>query len=320
MWKFRPILKTTIWGGDRILSFKHIDSKLERVGESWEISNVEGSESVVEGGPDHGTPLPELIRRHGASLLGNRNYDRFGDRFPLLVKFIDAHDNLSVQVHPDDTVAAVHGMENGKTEMWYVIQARDDAKIINGFRRHVEPEEYDRLVSTGEIEEVLRYVPARPGDVFYIPAGRVHAICSGVLLAEIQQTSDATYRIYDYNRMDADGRRRDLHTRLAREAINFHDTEGHCVPYTRQTNIPTNLINAPYFTTNVLHADSDLVRDYSESDMFVILVITEGSARVSTGDDTLDCRAGDTILVPARANGVRITPGNHVTLLETFIR
>lgn len=320
MWKFKPILKETIWGGDLILSYKRLASDLGRVGESWEISNVEGSESVVDGGSDNGVRLSELIDRHGASLLGHRNYDRFGNRFPLLVKFIDAHDDLSVQVHPDDEVATRHGMDNGKTEMWYVIKAREGARIVNGFKRHVEPSEYDDLVRTGEIEEVLRYVPVREGDVFYIPAGRVHAICSGVLIAEVQQTSDATYRIYDYNRTDSEGRSRDLHTELAREAINFHDTDGSPLPYTQITNVPSTVINAPYFSTNVLNADAGLVRDYSENDMFVILMITAGEASVSCGSETIDCKAGDTILVPASATGVRINPENTVNLLEIFIR
>lgn len=320
MWKFRPILKSTIWGGKRIIPFKRLTPSLSNVGESWEICGVTGNESVVDGGPDDGLRLSQLLDKYKSELLGRRNYEKYGNNFPLLVKFIDARQDLSVQVHPDDAFAQSHGMANGKTEMWYVVKADRGARIANGFNREVDPSEYDKLVESGEIEQTLRYMQARKGDVFIIPAGRVHTICAGLFVAEIQQTSDATYRIYDYHRKDSEGKERELHTELARQAIDFKDTDGEAVKYQARANVPVNVVHSPFFTTNVLWADNEMMRDYTESDTFVILVITEGEASVECGGSTLDVRAGETILVPASAEGIVIRPRSQVTLLESYIK
>lgn len=319
MWIFKPILKQTIWGGDKIAPYKEIDSDLENVGESWELSGVKGSESVVSEGPDAGLTLPELIDRYGAALLGSRNYDRFGNRFPLLIKFIDAREDLSVQVHPDDTMAQKYGEPNGKTEMWYVLDAAPGAKLANGFRNPVNPQDYEALVESGEIENVLNFVEIKEGDTYFIPAGRVHAIGKGAFVPEIQQTSDATYRLYDYHRKDKNGNERELHTALAKEAANFNDTDGNPVAYTAKENVPVNLVRCPFFTTNVLEADHELVRDYSENDSFVALIITGGAATLSSGDDTLHVHHGQTVLIPASAKSVTIAPSPTVSLLETYI-
>lgn len=319
MWIFKPILKQTIWGGDKIAPYKEIDSDLENVGESWELSGVKGSESVVSEGPDAGLTLPELIGRYGATLMGSRNYDRFGNRFPLLIKFIDAREDLSVQVHPDDTMAQKYGEPNGKTEMWYVLDAAPGAKLANGFRNPVNPQDYEALVESGEIENVLNFVEIKEGDTYFIPAGRVHAIGKGAFVAEIQQTSDATYRLYDYHRKDKNGNERELHTALAKEAVNFNDTDGNPVAYASKENVPVNLVRCPFFTTNVLEADHELVRDYSENDSFVALIITGGAATLSSGDDTLHVHHGQTVLIPASAKSVTITPTPSVSLLETYI-
>lgn len=320
MWKFEPILKETIWGGKRIASFKRIKTDKTDIGESWELSGVPGNESVVADGPDKGKTLPQLIEEYGASLLGERNYSKFNGTFPLLVKFIDARDDLSVQVHPDDAMAQRHGHKYGKTEMWYVLEASPGARLANGFNREVEPSDYARLVETGDILDVLNFNKIRPGEVFFIPAGRVHAIGKGAFVAEIQQTSDDTYRIYDYHRKGADGKERELHTELAAEAINFKDVGGSPVSYTLRPDIPVNVVTSPFFTANVLDIDHDMMRDYSEWDTFVIIVATKGKATLTCGNSSMEIEQGETILIPANANSLSIEPHGHFQALETYIK
>lgn len=318
MWKFNPILKSTIWGGERIAPYKGIDTDLHNVGESWELSGVEGDESIVAEGPDAGLTLPQLIDKYGASLMGHKNYERFSNRFPLLIKFIDAREDLSVQVHPDDAMAQKYGMPNGKTEMWFVLEAAEGAKLANGFRSPVDPADYERLVETGEIENVLNFVEINPGDTYFIPARRVHAIGKGAFVAEIQQTSDATYRLYDYHRKDKNGNERELHTVLAKEAVNFNDTDGNPVDYNARENVPVNLVRCPFFTTNLLTADHELMRDYRENDSFVALIITAGEAEILSEQGSTPVRQGETILIPATAKGVSIIPSGNVSILETY--
>lgn len=302
MWKFKPIHKETIWGGER-----------------WEISGVPGYESIVDGGEDCDLTMTALIDKYDASLLGERIYRKFGNNFPLLIKFIRAEDDLSVQVHPDDELASKRGYPSGKTEMWYVAHAGKGARIANGFLRPVRPEEYDELINSGNIENVLRYIDINAGDIYYIPSGRVHAICGKCMIIEIQQTSDLTYRIYDYNRRDNEGNLRELHTELAREAINFNDTEGKKETYVQHANIPVNVIKSPFFCTNLLQVDSELMRDYSESDTFVILICTDGKAEITCGGKKVTLTPGNTLLVPASALGIIINPLDNVSLIETYI-
>lgn len=327
MWKFEPILKETLWGGKRIAPFKGIESDSDCVGESWELSGIAGSESIVADGPEKGMSLSELLEKFGAAILGERNYTRFGTRFPLLIKFIDAREDLSVQVHPDDAMAQRLGQSNGKTEMWYVVDAAPGAKLANGFREPVNPDDYERLVESGDIEKVLNFIPIKPGDVYFIPAGRVHSIGAGAFVAEIQQTSDATYRIYDYHRKDANGNERELHTALAKEAIDFNDTHGAPVNYIPRRDIPVNVVKCPFFTTNVMDLDEEVMRDYSELDSFVVLIVTEGEGTLHCGADAvadkptvMDVKRGDTILVSASAKGLTIIPAKKgLKLLETYV-
>ena len=320
MWKFTPILKTTIWGGENIITLKHIEPAISEVGESWEISGVPGSVSTVESGPDAGLTLPELIDRYGSDLMGERNYKKFDNSFPLLVKIIDTADNLSVQVHPDDSNAAELGYPNGKTEMWYVMSARKGARIANGFTRPVDPEEYESLVESGRIEDVLNYIEVKEGEVYYIPAGRVHAICENCTMVEVQQTSDATFRIYDYHRKDKDGNERELHTDLALRVINFGDTCGSAEGYTLRPNFPVNVIRSPFFSINILEADTGLMRDYSESDTFVVITALDGEADIICGGKTESLSAGHTVLIPASATGIAIEPHKTAKLLEAYIK
>lgn len=327
MWKFEPILKSTIWGGEGIAPFKGIETAQTCVGESWELSGVKGDESVVADGPEAGMKLPELLEKFGPAITGERNFKRYGTRFPLLIKFIDARADLSVQVHPDDALARRLGQENGKTEMWYVIDAAPGTRLANGFREPVDPADYERLVESGDIEKVLNFCPIKPGDVFFIPAGRVHTIGAGAFVLEIQQTSNTTYRIYDYHRKDASGNERQLHTVLAQEAINFSDTEGEAVEYVPHQDIPVNVTRCPYFTTNLINLDEEVMRDYAELDSFVVLIVTEGSGELHCGADAVSnvpthmkVKRGDTVLVSASAQGLTITPdADGLKLIETYV-
>lgn len=319
MWKFHPVLKTTIWGGGRILPFKGMSPALDGVGESWEVSGVPGHETVVEEGPDRGLRLSQLIEKYGPSLLGERNYSRFGNNFPLLVKFIDARENLSVQVHPDDVMARRLGMSNGKSEMWYVLESLPGARIANGFTREVSPGEFNERVAGGSLEEVLNFMPVSEGEVYFIPGGRVHSIGAGAMVMEIQQTSDATFRIYDYGRLDADGNPRELHLDAARDAIDYGCTD--CGPenYQPRENLPVSVVRTPYFSTNVLHASNAVMRDYSESDTFVVVIGIDGEAEVSCGGEKETLSRGHCLLVPASAQGLTISPKGKATLIETYI-
>lgn len=319
MWKFTPILKPTIWGGDKIIEFKGMKSQLSNIGESWELSGVEDAESVVEGGPDNGLLLSQLLDKYGADLLGKRNYLKFGNRFPLLVKLIDAEQHLSVQVHPDDELAKRKGHPNGKNEAWYALS---DTKggIAIGFVRKVLPDELERLIETDEIDNVLNYTDIHKGDVFYIPAGCVHSLRAGSLVIEVQQTSDVTYRLYDYHRKDAKGNERELHLDLAKDAIDYDDYDREKIDYALRMNVPTTVLNTPEFGINVFMCESDFMRDYSESDTFVVMICTEGEASVTCGDVTIELKGGNTVLIPAQCNGVRINPKVKTTLLEAYIK
>ena len=319
--KFEPILKQTLWGGDKIIPFKHLNENLPNVGESWEISAVEGSESVVANGADKGLTLPEMVRKYKEELVGEANYMRFGNKFPLLIKFIDAKLDLSIQVHPNDELARKRHNSFGKNEMWYVIAADKGAKLISGFAEQITPKEYKERVYNGTFAEVLQTCEIKPGDVFYVPAGRVHGIGAGSFIAEIQQTSDVIYRIFDYNRKDQNGKARELHTNQAMDAINFADVQDDFrTEYELTENEPIEVVASPNFTTSVYDMTEEITCDYSELDSFVIFICTEGSCKIT--DDSkneLTLCAGETILLPASTQEVTITPDGRVKLLETYV-
>ena len=320
--KFEPILKQTLWGGDKIIPFKHLNETLPNVGESWEVSAVEGSESVVANGADKGYTLPEMVRKYKEELVGEANYARFGNKFPLLIKFIDAKLDLSIQVHPGDELAKKRHNSFGKNEMWYVIAADKGAKLISGFAEEITPKEYKDRVHNGTFAEVLQTCAIEPGDVFYVPAGRVHGICAGAFVAEIQQTSDITYRIFDYNRKDKDGKSRELHTSQAMDAINFSDVQDDFrTEYERVQNEPVEMVASPYFTTSVYDMTEEITCDYSELDSFVIFICVEGSCRLTDDNQNeITLRAGETVLLPAAVQEVTIVPeGQRVKLLETYV-
>lgn len=318
--KFEPILKQTLWGGDKIISFKQLNDTRTEVGESWEISAVEGSESIVSEGPDKGMTLTEVLSKYREELLGEANYARFGVKFPLLVKFIDARQDLSIQVHPSDELAKKRHNSMGKTEMWYVIGADKGAKLRSGFSEQITPKEYKDRVYNNTITEVLQEYDIQPGDVFFLPAGRVHSIGAGAFIAEIQQTSDVTYRIYDFDRKDAKGNARELHTDLAREAINFEVLDDYRTQYDVVENEPIELVACPYFTTSLYDMTEEITCDYSELDSFVIFVCVEGSCTLYDNEkNEVSFKAGETVLMPASIQEVTIVPNGKVKLLETYV-
>ena len=317
---FEPLLKEVIWGGSAIRPFKGLTPDEKKVGESWEISHVDDNYSVVADGPLAGKNLDELIKTYGEELVGKSVLERFGQRFPLLIKFIDARDYLSIQVHPDDELGLKRHNSFGKTEMWYVINATPGAKLYSGFAVQSSPEDYVRRIEEGTIVEALAEYEVHPGDVFFLPAGRVHAIGAGCFIAEIQQTSNITYRIYDYDRTDAAGNKRELHTELAKDAIDYRLEDDYRTAYTPQVDAPVELVSCRYFETNLLDLDAPLSRDWSALDSFVIYICMEGGVRLTDADGTVvELHQGQSVLVPATNSSLTLAPVGKVKLLETYI-
>ena len=320
MYKFQPILKSLIWGGEKIAPYKEIATDQHNIGESWELSGVEGNESVVAGGPEAGTKLPDLLARHGAALLGKANYERFGNEFPLLIKFIDARQDLSIQVHPNDELAWERHRSKGKTEMWYVVSTDEGAHLLSGFSKQVTPEEYEASVADNTITDLLARYAIRPGDVFFLPAGRVHAIGSGSFIAEIQQTSNITYRIYDYGRVGADGKPRELHTEQAKGAIDYTVLPDYRTHYTPCRDTRVELVACPYFTTSLYDLTREQMLDLSARDSFVVVMCLEGRGTLTDErGESVPVHQGETVLVPAAAQSLRMTPDGTVKLLTSWI-
>ena len=318
LFKFEPLLKQTIWGGSKIVTFKHLQSDLDNVGESWEISGVPGDESVVANGEWKGKTLNEVLSEMKDKLVGADNYQRFGNRFPLLIKFIDARQDLSIQVHPDDETAHKQGKPMGKTEMWYVMDSDEVASLKVGLKKKITPEEYAQMVEDDTICDALGNYQVKSGDCFFIPAGRIHAICSGSFIAEIQQTSDVTYRIYDYKRKDKDGNYRQLHTKEAAEAIDYTVLDDYRTDYTPVKNEATPLVSCPLFTTAVYDLTEPMTLDYSELDSFVILIAVKGEGSILTSSgDTYTFREGESVLLPATTDMVKVE--GNIKFLETFV-
>ena len=315
IYKFENILKPVLWGGHQLEAFKHLPPCEEPIGESWELSAVPGRESVVAEGDDKGLTLTQLVQRYGADLVGEDVYRCYGDKFPLLIKFIDAKRDLSIQVHPDDALAQrLHG-SLGKTEMWYIIRAEEGAKILTGFDRPMSPEEYEQRVADNTIVDVIHATASKAGDVFFIPAGQIHAICAGNLLAEIQQSSDITYRVYDYDRRDADGNPRELHTQQAREALNYQVIDS-LVDYTAAP-VPgvTPLVNCREFDVRRVDFNDGYCLEMPPRHSFVVLMCLSGETVLTAeGMAPVTMRQGETVLVPAMVNKVEMT--GHAQLLS----
>ena len=316
--KFKALLKQTIWGGDKIIPFKHLDDHLENVGESWEISGVPGNETVVADGEYAGKKLNELVIEQKDKLVGKANYERFGDEFPLLIKFIDARQDLSIQVHPIDEIAKRQGKERGKTEMWYIMDSDKDAKLYSGLKKQITPEQYKAMVEDDTITDALAQYEVKEDDCFFLPAGRIHAIGTGCFLAEIQQTSDVTYRIYDFKRKDKDGNYRQLHTKEAAECINYTVEDDYRTHYEHKKNEGVTLVECPYFTTAVYDLDEPMTLDYSELDSFVILIGLKGEGTITDNEgNTVTISAGESILVPATTDTLKVE--GTIKMLETYV-
>lgn len=319
---FETIFKEKIWGGQKIKTILEKDfAPLPNCGETWEVSDVDSNESVVKAGALIGKTLHELVKQYKGELVGHHVYETYGDRFPLLVKFIDANDDLSIQVHPNDELAKKRGSGYGKTEMWYIMQADEGAELNAGFNREVTKEEYVKAVADNTIQELLNIEPTKPGDVFFLPAGRVHYIGKGLLLAEIQQTSDTTYRIYDFDRVDATtGQKRELHTDLAVDAIDYHHYDQYKTQYDETLNESVNAVTSDYFVTNVLNFDQEVTHDYTQIDSFVILICVAGALTVEAqGGYRVPLTMGQCVLIPASNNTVTLVPDGDMTVLETYV-
>ena len=319
--KFTPAYFEKIWGGQHIRTILHQDfGDLPNCGEAWLLSGYEGHNSVVANGNFAGDEINDLIETFMGDLVGDEVFNRFGERFPLLIKIIDPLDSLSVQVHPDDELARQQGMENGKTEMWYVMNSEEGAEIVTGFKRDVSPDEFENALREKKVETLLNYEKANKGDVFFIPARRIHALGSGCMVAEIQQTSDTSYRVYDWDRIDRFGMQRELHIDEALATLNFKKEDDYITHYDRDIkNSTVKLVSCPFFTTNLIKLDATLKKDYSELDSFVILLCVSGSFTLSSEEGAEKVNTGECILIPNIINNVEIISDGDCELLEVYI-
>lgn len=315
--KFYPILKEKLWGGDKIREVLGKSVAFDNIGESWEISTVGSDISVVSNGILKGKNLIELIKSYKQELLGEKVYNDFGDQFPLLIKFIDAKEDLSIQLHPNDQLAKKRHNSFGKTEMWYVVQADQGAKLIVGFNKETSKEEYEEFLNQGKIEELLNFENIVEGNSYFINAGKIHAIGAGSLIAEIQQTSDITYRVYDWDRKDANGNTRELHTDLALEALDFNLKNDFKLDYDKASNKVNNLIKGIYFTTNYLNIQGKLKRNYDKVDSFVVLMCVGGCVSIKTKETFDTINFGETLLIPNCIKEITML-SEDVELLEIY--
>lgn len=321
--KFRPILKSVVWGGEKIAPFKEITTDQHNIGESWELSGVKGNESVVANGEYAGRTITELVHEFKGRLIGQKNYEKTGDQFPLLIKFIDAKQDLSIQVHPDDELAAArHNGSKGKTEMWYVVAADKDAHLMSGLTQKITPDEYEQRVNNHTITDVLHDYKVAPGDVFFLPAGRIHSIGSGSFIAEIQQTSDITYRIYDFGRLGLDGKPRELHTELAKSAIDYTVYPDYKTSYEKETGKENVLVDCSYFTTSMYELDRPFTRDLKDMDSFLVVICIAGKGTLKDAEgNEVTMHQGETVLVPADCTAVTFTPeGGRMQLLTSYVK
>ena len=318
--KFKTIYKDKIWGGHKINTYLHKDfGDLPNCGETWEISGVKSDVSVVDNGELEGRSLADLLEQYKDELVGKKVYEHFGNIFPLLVKFIDANEDLSIQVHPDDKLAKERHNSFGKTEMWYVIEADPGSTLIAGFNKELTQQEYLDTFNSGRLTDVLNKEDVKAGDVFFLPAGRVHTIGKGLLIAEIQQTSDITYRIYDFDRVDDKGNKRELHVEEALAAIDYKHYPEYKTKYTPEKDKTVHLVTCPYFTTNLLDFDKGVSKDYSNLDSFVIHVCVEGDYVVKYDGSSYPVKMGECILLPKTIDKVELETISGFKILESFI-
>ncbi|WP_417860703.1 type I phosphomannose isomerase catalytic subunit [Winogradskyella sediminis] len=315
--KFQPILKDKIWGGEKLNQYFNKNSNSKSLGESWEVSTVPNDISVVSNGELSGHSLQDLVDKYKADFLGEKNWKRFGNAFPLLIKFIDAKQDLSIQLHPNDELAKKRHNSFGKTEMWYVMQADKDANLIVGFKGEVDKATYLKHLENNTLTEILNFDKVKEGDTYFIEAGRVHAIGAGVLLAEIQQTSDVTYRVYDWDRVDDEGNARELHNDIAIDAFDFEMKNDFRVDYNTQKNTSNEMVSCPFFTTNFIEIDADIEVNNTR-DSFMIYMCVDGEVEVSTNASSDKIFKGETILIPASLKNFKLK-SNYGKLLEVYV-
>jgi mannose-6-phosphate isomerase len=318
--KFKTIFKDKIWGGHKIETYLHKNiGNLPNCGETWEISGVKSDVSVVDNGELKGQSLANLLEQFKDELVGKKVYDHFGNIFPLLVKFIDANDDLSVQVHPNDELAKKRHNSFGKTEMWYVIEADPGATLIAGFNREMNEKEYVEALNSGHIMDILNREDVKAGDVFFLPAGRVHTIGKGLLIAEIQQTSDITYRIYDFDRVDDKGNKRELHTEEALAAIDYKHYPEYKTKYQHKKDEAVEVVKCPYFTTNIMDFTHGTEKDYSALDSFVIHVCVGGEYTIKHNNLAYPVKMGECILLPKTIDKIELKTTSGFKILESYI-
>ena len=318
--RFYPIYKPLIWGGEKLRECYGKTDAPEKTGESWEISQVEDNISLVSNGFLEGKNLEEIIELYRGELLGHRVFERFGTRFPLLTKFIHSNDDLSIQVHPGDEYAAEHHGENGKTEMWYILDSEKDAQLIVGFEEDIDREIMIEKLNNGSLKEVLHFEKVSEGDVIFLPAGRIHALGPGIVLAEIQQTSDMTYRIYDWDRVGQDGKPRELHIEHALNVLDYKAKATYLTSYQMVKNSPVNLVQCPYFSTQLIEIDKKMDMDYAALDSFVIYMCLDGGLDLRyDGENRIQLVRGDTILIPASLKVLSLIPDQESRLLEIYV-
>ena len=319
---FEPNLHSVVWGGNQLKPFKGLEPSDEPIGESWEVSAVPTSTSIISNGVYAGKDLVSVITENPDAILGKKVNEKYNGKLPLLVKFIDAKRDLSIQVHPNDEMAMREHGKMGKSEMWYVIKADEDAHLYAGFKQEITPEEYQKRIADGTITEVLADHQVKAGDVFYLPAGRVHAICGGILLAEVQQSSDVTYRIFDYNRPGMDGKPRELHTELAAKALDYHVEDNYRTEYSEASNKAVQIIDSPYFSVRVMEVSKPFHRDLKKYDSFIITMCIEGDCMIrvrSTGDE-IELNQGNSTLIPAAIADYDVIPQHDTTrILDAYI-
>ena len=320
--KFQNIFKSVVWGGEKIAPFKGVNTQQKNIGESWELSGVKGNESIVAEGPLAGRTITSLAEEYKGALLGEKVYAATGAEFPLLIKFIDARDDLSIQVHPDDKLAAErHNGSKGKTEMWYVVQADEKAHLMSGLNKEITPEEYAAKVADNTITDVLHDYDVHAGDVFFLPAGRIHSIGKGCFIAEIQQTSDITYRIYDFGRLGLDGKPRELHTELSKAAIDYTVLPDYKTQYQSIKNQENEIVSCKYFTTSLYELDKEVTKDMSGLDSFVIAICVEGSGSLTDSEgNVVSLSQGETVLIPACSRSFTLRPEGNMKVITSYIR
>lgn len=319
--KFKSIYKEKIWGSQNLKSSLNKDIPTNKnIGESWEISGVEDTVSLVSNGFLEENELGELIEIYMGDLVGDRVYDKFGNQFPLLIKFIDANTPLSVQVHPDDTLAEKRNVGFGKSEMWYIIDAKKDAELISGFNHEMDKAHYLSHLEKNDITNILNFEKVKAGDVFYIPAGRVHAIGEGIVLAEIQQTSDTTYRIFDWNRKDENGNLRELHTEQALDALDFKVYDKYKTEYEELKNSTSTILSTKFFETNIIEFDQAILKEYHKLDSFVIYMCIDGEFEIEYYEsEKITIKKGETVLIPAVIEHLSLNPVVPSKVLEIYI-